>query len=83
MRFAGGVSERVIEKRRARWVPCLDDVQRTAHAQGRDAGSFDVTSDQSHGLMADRSDRDKQGDLSFFRQQAFSELRGEFISHAP
>src|SRR5262245_52459899 len=31
MRFAGGVSEWIIEKRRPRWVPRFENVQRAPH----------------------------------------------------
>jgi len=76
MRLAGGVPQRVIEKRRTRRVPSLEDVQGTSHAERGNAGGLGVTGDQSHGLMADRSDGNQQREIGFFRQEAFSELKG-------
>jgi len=71
-RFVGlarRVPERVIQKRGARRVDCLGDVQRTTHAEGGNAGSFGVARDQSHGLMADRSHGNEQSDIDLFCQQ--------------
>ena len=83
MGFAGGMPERIIEKRRAWWAHGLRNVQGAAHAQRRDAGGFNVPGDQSNGLMADGSHRDEQHCVDVFSQEALGELRRQFLAHPP
>ena len=67
--------ERIIEERRAWWMHGSGDVQGTAHAQRRDASGFNMPGDQSDGLMADGSDRDKQHSIDVLSQEPLQELR--------
>ena len=81
--FPRRMSQWIIEKRRAWRVhrPC--NVEGAAHAQGRDAGGFDVPGEQSNGLMADGSHGHEQDGIDMVGQEALGESWGEFLTHAP
>ena len=83
MGFPRGMAERIIEKGRTRWVHGLGDIQGTAHAQRRDASRFDLSGDQSNGLMADGSYRDEQHGIDVFSQETCCELRRQFLLDPP
>ena len=57
VRRAGGMAERKIGEGAARRVARLQDIERAAQTYRRDAGGFQVTGDQTHGLVANRSHR--------------------------
>jgi hypothetical protein len=52
MRFAGLMSERKIEKYRARRINCLRNIKGRGHTERRNSGGFDNSRNQSNGLMA-------------------------------
>lgn len=81
MRLAGRVSKRKIKECRAWRVRSLENIKRTAHAQGGNTRSLNVTSDQSDGLMTDWSHRHEQRDISLLGEQTLVQLRRQFISH--
>ena len=80
MPFSGRVAELIVEKGGTGRMNRLQDVQRTAHTQGWDAGRLNMTCDQSHGLMTHGSDRDQESYIDLFSLQLFGQSRGQFIS---
>jgi hypothetical protein len=63
VRLASGMAQWEVEKGGAWRIDRLRNVQRTGHTECRHAGGFDVTSNQSHGLVTHRSDRHEQQDI--------------------
>ena len=63
MGAAAGVSEREVREEEAGDAAVLGDVAGAADYDGGDAAGFEVTSGQSDGLMADRSDGDEESDV--------------------
>jgi len=57
VRRAGAMAERKIGEDAARRIAGLQDIERAAQTYRRDAGGFQVTCDQTHGLVANRSHR--------------------------
>ena len=57
VRLSAGVAEGIVDEGGARRIDRARDRERAAHAQCRNAACFDFPGDQSHGLMADGSDR--------------------------
>lgn len=51
-RLTQGVAERPAEMHGARWAHLLGNIAQANDAHGGDAGGFDDTGDQSHGLIA-------------------------------
>lgn len=83
MRLARGMPQRIIEKRCAWRMHGLRNVQGAAHAQRRDASRFDLSGDQSDGLMTDGSYRDEQHGVNVFSQEMRCELRRQFLLDTP
>lgn len=81
--FAGGVSKWIVEKGSARRLDRPGDVVGAAHAQRGQAGGFDVTGNQPHGLMTDRSDRNEQHRIDGLRLQVITQLGRQLLPHAP
>jgi len=81
--FPGRMPQWIIEKRRAWRVHGPRNIEGAAHAQGRDAGRFDVPGEQSNGLMADGSHGHEQDGMDMFGQEALGESWCEFFTHAP
>jgi len=73
--LAGRVSQRIVQKRGAGRVDGPRNIERTAHAQRGNAGGLDLAGDQSHGLMADRSDRHQEEGIDTVRQETLGEPR--------
>ena len=59
--WSRGMAEWEIDEGGARWPSRLHNVQSAAQAEGRDTGGFEVTGNQTHGLMAHGSQRHKIG----------------------
>jgi hypothetical protein len=59
------VAQWIVEEYRTRRIHGLGDGQRTGHADCGNTLRFDCAGDQSDGLVADRSDRDENGDVDF------------------
>ncbi len=57
VRLAGGVAQRKVAEDEARYGAVLDDIARAAEQNGRDAVGFQVPRGQTHGLVANGSDR--------------------------
>ena len=51
-RRSRGMAERKIDEGGARWPSRLHNVQSAAQAESRNTGGFEVTGNQTHGLMA-------------------------------
>ncbi len=60
LQFAQWVAEWVVNKDKAGDADCFDDVLGAADNYGGNAVGFEVAGDQTHGLMADRSNRHEQ-----------------------
>jgi len=58
------------------------DVPRARHAEGRDPGGFRVPRDQSHGLVADGSDRNEQHRVDAVLQEPGGQARGQVLGNA-
>lgn len=61
---ATGVSEREISGQEARYAAVLDDVARRADDHSRNARRFERPCDQTHGLVADGSERNEQRNVN-------------------
>jgi hypothetical protein len=57
IRLAAGVAQREVREHEAGYAALLDDIPRRADHHCRDPVCLKVSSDQTHGLMADRSER--------------------------
>lgn len=62
-RLAAGTAQREVRKDEARYAAMLDDVARRANDDGGDAIFFQVSCNQTHGLVTDRSDGCHDGDV--------------------
>mgnify|MGYP003347131234 CR=1 FL=1 len=74
--MAAGVAEREIGEQEPRHAAVLDDIARRADDHRRDAVRFQVAGDQTHGLVADRSQRGEDRGLGFVFLQAAQDLGG-------
>ena len=63
IRLAARVAEREIREHEAGNAALLDDVPRRADDDGRQAVGFKVSRDQTHGLVANRSEREEERDV--------------------
>src|SRR5262245_40707232 len=77
------MTEWVIEECRSWRVPGFENVERTAHTEGRDASRFNLAGDQSNGLMTHWSYRDQQRNINFLCEQTPGDLWGKFLCHPP
>ena len=77
------VAERVIDKHCPRCLPCLHDIESTSEAYGWDACVFQVSGNQTHGLMANWSHRDQKNSINILRLEALFDGRNEFFADAP
>jgi hypothetical protein len=57
LRFTAGVAEREVSEYEARHAALLDDILRGTDNHSRNAVRLKVSSDQTHGLMTNRSER--------------------------
>lgn len=57
IRHATGVTQWVVSEDRAGRICSFHDIERGTHAEGWDTNGFEVACDQTHGLMADGSQR--------------------------
>ena len=69
MRRAEGSGDGMIDERRARRNNLAHDVVGRADNQGWNTARFDDVSDETDGLMAERSIRDQQGEVHIRRCQ--------------
>jgi len=80
VRLTGFKAERKIQKLGARRAACGHDVECAAKDQGRQASGFKVSGDQTHGLMADRSQWHKEQEIQSLPCDCRLECRDELIS---
>ena len=62
-RLAARVSEREVDEDETRDTGLFDDVSSAPDDHGGDAGFFESTGDQTHGLVTDGSEWNEQGDV--------------------
>ncbi len=75
VRLAARVAEREVSEDEARHAAMLDDVTRRAEDHGGDAVRFEVTGDQTHGLVAHGSERHQDGRIRTVLAAAAQDLR--------
>src|SRR4029079_15979836 len=75
VRLAAGIAEREIAEQEARRAGPFDDVLGGPHDHRRDAVSFEVSGDQTHGLVADGSSRHQQSGVVLVLPAARQDLR--------
>lgn len=80
MRFAGLMSERKIEKHRARRINRLRNIEGGGHAKRRDSGGFDNSRNQSNGLMTHRSGRHQVECIDMSAFEFAGDFRGQLIA---
>ena len=61
--LAAGIAEGKIHEQEARHAALLDDIPGGPDDDRRDAGGLEVSCGQTHGLVADGSKRDEEGDI--------------------
>jgi len=71
-----------VEERRAGRVDRPGDVPRARHAERRDPGGLRVPCDQSHGLVADGSDRNEQHRVDAVLEEPVGQTGGEILGGA-
>ncbi len=76
-------AKRKMHEERSRRFHVLGYLPAHHDADSRNAGFFEYSSDQSHGLLADRSTRDQQGRLSIRRQQPVGGCRRSHFDQLP
>ncbi len=80
---AAGVAERKIAEQEARDPAFLDDVSGRTDDHGGDAILFQMSRDQTHGLVTDRSQRNEQGDIHPVFAAAAENLRRIILEGSP
>ena len=79
--WSRGMTEREINESRSRRPACLHYVQGAAQAEGWDTGSFEMTRDQTHGLMANWSHRYEKGRVDILRPVGVEHRWCKFLAH--
>ena len=82
VRLARSVAQGIVDEGGARRVCGADDVIGARHAEGRQTGRFQVSGNQTNGLVADGSQRDQQGDIDRLLAEGVFERRRQFVAHA-
>ena len=75
MGLAAGVAEWEVAEGEARHAALLHDVAGAAHEHGGNAVRFQVPRDQTHGLVANRSNRHKERDVDLVLPHQLQNLR--------
>ena len=73
--MATRVPQREVREDKARHAAVLDDVEGGSDDDGRDTVGFEVSGDQTHGLVADRSKRGQDGGVDAILLQSPQDLR--------
>ena len=81
VRLPRRMPEREVQVHGAGRVDRRGDGKGARHADGRDPAAFDLSCDQSDGLMADRSGRDEHCGVGCVFLHALGERRSEDLSH--
>lgn len=76
------MAERVIDEDRPRWLPGAQDVLRTAQTEGGNAMCFEMSCNQTHGLMTHRSHGNQQRSLHACSLHALQNRRCGPLPHA-
>ena len=69
------MAERVVHEHGPWGVTVFHDVERGAHAECGYAHGFEMSCDQTHGLMADGSQRDQKGEVDSLCLEPFDDTR--------
>ena len=73
--LAAGIAQGEIREQQARHAAGLDNIAGGGCNHGGDAVFFQMTCDQTHGLVADGSDRDQKGDIDLLLKAAAQHFR--------
>jgi len=73
---AAGAAERIVEEDAAGWTYRLGDVTGAAEGHGGNPVGLEVSGDQTHGLVADGSDRHEEGGVHLVGSQLGEDLGG-------
>ena len=73
--MAARIAERKVVEEKTRNSALLDDVSRRSNHHSRDAVLLEVATDQTHGLVADGSERNEQRDIDFIFTTACKNFR--------
>ena len=71
LRRSGGMPQGVIQKDGPGGINGFGNIDGTAHAKRGNSGGLGAPGNQSHGLMAHRSDRYQENGIDLFGQQPF------------
>ena len=82
-RNAEWITKREIGKQESRYRAVSDDIQGRADDDGRDTVFFESSRGQTHGLMADGSERDEEGDISAVFPASLQYFRRIAVQCAP
>ena len=80
-RLAAGVSEWIVKEDGARRLARLHDVECTGQADCRDAMRFEVSRDQTHGLVTHGSHRYEQDRVYLLTTHGVEHGRRQFVAH--
>ena len=80
-RLAARASQRKVHEHEPRHATVLDDIARRADDDGRNAVFFQVSGNQTHGLVADGSNRCQDRDINFFPAANFQCGRRRRLQH--
>ena len=73
--FPAGIAEREVDEQEAGHAAMFDDVARSPDDDRRDTVRFEMTGNQTHGLVADGSDRRQDRQIDIFITAAAQHLR--------
>ena len=83
IRLPRGMPQGKIKEGGSWGIDRLSNIQGAAHTDGGDSLCLGMPSDQSHGLMAYGSDRDKEESIDLVFQQFFGNGRSQILSDFP
>ena len=72
--------ERIIGEYGSRRISSFHNIEGGTHAKGRDTGSFEMASDQTHGLMAHRSQWYEKCEVDVLRLKPFDNTRCQLLA---
>ena len=79
-RLAAGIAEGKVAKQKSRDATFFNDVARRADDDSGDSVLFQMPRDQTHGLVTDRSERNKESDIHSIQKAACKNL-GRIVFH--
>ncbi len=77
---AAGMAERVVDENTAWCTSGLDDIERACETNGGEACCFQVSCNQTHGLMTDWSHRDQKNSIDILLSKSLLNLGDQLLT---